>query len=82
VIGNQLRYARQERGLSLRQLARRARLSHSFLSDIEHGRCNPSLDKLCMIAAALNVPPEFFLSQVVVDSDQGGATSIDDRGHR
>jgi len=70
MIGIKLRGVRQARALSLRQLAQKAGLSHSFLSDIEHGRCNPSIDTLYVIASALGIGPEFFLSQLVAVNEQ------------
>jgi transcriptional regulator with XRE-family HTH domain len=70
MIGNTLKRLRKDRGYSLRMLAKLSRLSHSFISDIENGRCNPSIDSLCRIADALNVEPHIFLNNMVVRNDQ------------
>lgn len=70
MIGNTLKKLRETRGYSLRTLARLSQLSHSFISDIENGRCNPSINSLCRIANALNVEPHIFLNSLVVNNDR------------
>ena len=47
-----LRIARQEAGLSLRALARRAGTSHATLAAYEHGRAVPRVDTLDRILRA------------------------------
>ena len=59
-IGEKLRAARQQQKLSLRELASRADVSPSLLSQIENGRANPSVMTLYNVAGALNVPITFF----------------------
>lgn len=59
-IGARLREARQQQQLSLRDLAARADVSPSLLSQIENGRSNPSVMTLHNIATALDVPITFF----------------------
>jgi len=44
--------ARDERGLSLTNLAERAALSVSYLSEVENGRKSPSLQVVQRLAAA------------------------------
>lgn len=61
VVGKQLRRLRAERGWTLRELASRAGLSHSFLGDVEVGRCDPSVQTLLVIARALGVEPHKLL---------------------
>lgn len=53
VSADTLRYARQRAGLSLRDAARRAGVSHSALAAYERGARSPSLDKLFGILHAL-----------------------------
>lgn len=60
MIGNKLHQLRKQRGYSLRELAKKTGLSHGFICDIEHGRCNPSLEKLSIIAKALDIRLDFF----------------------
>ena len=59
-IGEKLRVARQQQKLSLRELAARAEVSPSLLSQIENGRANPSVMTLYSVAGALSVPITFF----------------------
>ncbi len=59
--GKQLNKIRKERGLSLREIARRTDLTASFLSQVEHGTSNLSIDSLRRISEALEVPMMHFL---------------------
>src|SRR5262245_48564782 len=45
-LGQRLRRRRLERGLSLREVARRANVTGSFLSQVETGQVAPSLSSL------------------------------------
>lgn len=60
-IGLRIKQRRQQLGLSLREVARRADVSASFLSQVERGESNTSLDSLRRIAEALDVPILHFL---------------------
>jgi DNA-binding XRE family transcriptional regulator len=55
-LGERLRALRQERELQQRQLADKAGLTPSMVSQIESGRLTPSLHTLGKLAAALGVP--------------------------
>ena len=46
---------REQLGISQNELAQRAKISQSFLCDIEQGRCKPSIDTAIKIAQVLNV---------------------------
>lgn len=46
---------REELGISQKELAEKAKISQSFLCDIEQGRCKPSIDTAVKIANALNI---------------------------
>ena len=59
-IGEKLRTARMEQNMSLRELAEKAELSASLLSQIENDRANPSVRSLYSIAAALSLPVDYF----------------------
>ena len=50
-----LRVWRQHRGLSLKELGRRAGMSYAHISDIERGRRSGTLDKWRRLASALAV---------------------------
>lgn len=60
VIGAKLRTARRQQELSLRELAARAEVSPSLLSQIENGKTNPSVLTLHNVATALDVPITYF----------------------
>ena len=55
IVGKNIRDYRTDAGLTLEKLAEMADLSWPYLSEIERGRENISLDKLARIAKALNV---------------------------
>ena len=59
-LGEKLRYVRQQRRFSLRDLAARSEVSPSLLSQIENGKANPSVMTLHNIASALDVPLAYF----------------------
>lgn len=59
-LGDRLRDFRQQRRFSLRELATRADVSASLLSQIENGKANPSVTTLHNIASALDVPLVYF----------------------
>lgn len=54
-VGERLRAMRQARRQTLREVAERAGLSESFLSQVERGRTNVSISSLQRIAQALGV---------------------------
>jgi transcriptional regulator with XRE-family HTH domain len=55
IVGSNIRACRTDADLTLEQLAEKADLSWPYLSEIERGRENISLDKLVKIAQALDV---------------------------
>jgi transcriptional regulator with XRE-family HTH domain len=54
-LGMRLREARQSKGLSVRELARRASVSASLISQVELGHTTPSVSTLWSIAQVLNI---------------------------
>ena len=54
-VGLRLRAARERAGLTLREVARRTRLSPSFLSQVERDQVSPSIGSLKQVANALGV---------------------------
>ncbi|TDA69440.1 MAG: transcriptional regulator [Clostridia bacterium] len=56
VKGQYIRQLREDRGLSLAELAQQTQLSVSYLSEIERGAKTPSLKTLEKIAGGLNTP--------------------------
>lgn len=61
-IGLKIRKRRIDFGLSLRDLACKANLTASFISQIERGVTSPSLNSLRKISESLEVPLLFFLT--------------------
>jgi len=55
-VGFKIRELRDERGLSMRALARKSGISANALSMIERGRTSPSVSTLYKLADALDVP--------------------------
>jgi transcriptional regulator with XRE-family HTH domain len=56
VLGALLRAQRVARGLSLRELSARTKVSNAYLSELERGLHEPSLSVLRAIASALGTP--------------------------
>lgn len=62
LVGQKLKQRRDELNLSLRALGAQTGLSAAFLSQIERGKSNPSLNSLQRIAKTLGVPLHYFLA--------------------
>lgn len=60
-LGKKIRRMRQARGLTTVELARRARVSTGFISQLEHSHTVPSLQTLQRIATALDISLAYFL---------------------
>lgn len=71
-IGHQLHELRVGRGLSLREVARKAGCAASFLSQVEKGRSSPSLETLERIAAAFQLN----LAELLNLAHERGATIV------
>lgn len=66
-IGEKIRHARQEAGLSQRQLCG-DRITRNMLSQIENGSARPSMDTLRYLAQQLSKPVSFFLDEDTLSS--------------
>jgi transcriptional regulator with XRE-family HTH domain len=66
VVARNVRLLREQRGLSLAELARRAGLAKQTLSNLEQGTGNPTVDTLFSIATALGVP----VTRLVAEREQ------------
>jgi transcriptional regulator with XRE-family HTH domain len=60
-LGKRMRRMRQARGLTAVELAKRARVTTGFISQLEHSQTVPSLHTLQRIAAVLGVSLTYFL---------------------
>lgn len=56
LVGTNIRHLRERAGMSLRELAKRAQISTSTLSNLEVGSGNPGVETLVNISGALGVP--------------------------
>ncbi len=61
-IGNKIRERRRKFHITQAELAEICDISTVYMSRIENGSANPSLDILLNLAAALNTTPDFFLT--------------------
>ena len=62
-LGDKIRIRREEKGWTLKRLGEQVGLSDSYLSEIERGRIDPSVDTLRRLAEALDLPvPLLFAS--------------------
>ena len=55
---NKLHEIREEKGISLRGLAKLAVVSKTQINEIENGQSDPTLKTMCRIAKALNMKIE------------------------
>ena len=62
-IGKQIKEARKKKGMTQVQLADAAKISRSYLGDLEGDRYNPSLDTLQKIAAVLGTTSGVLLGE-------------------
>ncbi|WP_244411044.1 helix-turn-helix domain-containing protein [Nitrospirillum viridazoti] len=75
-FGKLLRGRRRERGLTQEELAFRAGMDVTYLSDLERGKWNPSLAMIVDLARGLKVHPSDLLLDLQVE--QADATEADD----
>ncbi len=72
-LGERLREIRQQRGDTLLQVSRATGLSVSYLSDLERGRTNPSIETLEKLATHFKLD----LAGVVANVDGWGMPSLE-----
>ena len=70
LLGTRIQQHRQLLGLSLRMLAAQTGLSHTYISQIEHGKRNPTILSLRSIAEALQMS----LSRLIAPLDPSPQT--------
>ena len=66
-IGDRIREIRQARGITQSELARRVGLATVTIRQYENGSREPRLDTIKQIAAALDVQPEYLLTEKLHD---------------
>ena len=78
-LGSKLKALRKAKGMSLKDLSATTenQISVSFLSDIENGRSNPSIDSLRIIADVLNTPISYFVEDSNTSLFGGAIEDVD-----
>ena len=64
MLGEELKRARDEAGLSQEEVAHRAGIDRSYLSQLENDRKSPTLDLLLRVCAALGVKAATLVGRV------------------
>jgi len=62
-VGSRIKACRKEARLTLKDMSKLIGISMSFLSDIENGRSNPSLDRLGQIAEKLGTSVSWLMGE-------------------
>lgn len=79
-LGIVLKRRRENLGLSQDQLALRADLHRTYISDIERGARNLSFDSIYRLAKGLNALPSLLFAEAELDTyKSAGETSPDER---
>ena len=55
-FGKALKDKRKALGISQEEMANAIELSRIYLSELENGKCNPTLDVLCRLSNFFNLP--------------------------
>ncbi|HZG46597.1 MAG TPA: helix-turn-helix transcriptional regulator [Allosphingosinicella sp.] len=63
LLGQNVRRYRKLKGLTQEQLAHRAEMERSYVSDLERGERNPSVKALGRLAEALEIEPKLLLDR-------------------
>jgi transcriptional regulator with XRE-family HTH domain/quercetin dioxygenase-like cupin family protein len=79
-IGEKLREVRQEQHMSLRELANKAEISASMLSQIETGKVFPSVRSLYSIATVLGVSVDYFFPDQENDGAKTAVVMVNNAG--
>lgn len=64
-LGKRIAFLRKQRGLTQLDLSIDSGLAHSFISDLELGKRNPSIETLWKVAKALDVTLEELLKGII-----------------
>jgi transcriptional regulator with XRE-family HTH domain len=69
-FGKAIRRRRRELDLSQEQLAERAEVHRTYISGVERGRINPSLDKVDKLAKALEISISALFANYGIEVDE------------
>lgn len=70
MLGEELKNARLEAGLSQEQLAVRARVHRTYISLLERNKKSPTLDVLMRLCAALDLSPSDLIRRIEASHDE------------
>lgn len=79
-VGRKVRARRQQQKQTMKQLAKAARLSERFVSDLEAGKANISLLNLAQVARALALPLSHFFEPAAAEPPGGVIALLGLRG--
>ncbi|MCQ2086964.1 MAG: helix-turn-helix domain-containing protein [Bacilli bacterium] len=65
-LGMRIRYLRKLRNMSIEDLALESNINRNYLSDLERGQRNPSLDILVRISIGLRISMEYLFRGIDV----------------
>lgn len=71
-FGLAIKQRRQELGISQEELSFRAGLHRTYISDIERGSRNPSLENIEKLAKALEIPLSAFFANYGIEAEENG----------
>ena len=72
LLGRELRQARRTADLTQEELAARAKVDRTYISDIENDKVSPTVDMLERLCAALGVKVSAIISQAEQALEAGG----------
>lgn len=75
-VGERITQLRMERNLTTNKLANLARISQSYLREVEMGKKNPTVEFLSYICYGLNISLESFFAEGDPDIDPGLMTAV------
>lgn len=79
-MGKTIQILRQAKGVALTELAERAGISVAYLSLIEAGKREPSLDVARRISESLDIPSDLLI--LLASSSESSLRTEDERVHR
>ncbi|EGO63594.1 helix-turn-helix domain-containing protein [Acetonema longum] len=72
-FGDKVKHARELLQISQEELATKVGATQSYITHIENNRRTPKIEKVVILARALNVPPSYLLDDAVDASNNRSA---------
>ncbi|KYZ75396.1 hypothetical protein AXX12_14710 [Anaerosporomusa subterranea] len=69
-LGEKVRFVREKAGLTTEELARRLKVSQSYISHVENNRRLLGRDRIVALSKTLDIPVEFFLREDILRLDE------------